>query len=168
MHIHPLIDPNWLSDPRDQEVAVAGYKRAREFFQTRAMKAVTIGDEYSPGAKVSNDADILKQIKTDFDTVHHAACTCRMGRQDDPSAVVDSKARVIGVEGLRAVDASSFALLPPGNPMATVCEYIIHVAGGGCIANRWQICLLRRLPARCSRVRLRGDSSIYIYIYIYI
>lgn len=130
MHDYPLIDPNWLSDPRDQEVAVAGYKRVREFFQTRAMKSVTIGDEYSPGAKVSSDADILKQIKTDFDTVHHAACTCRMGRRDDPTAVVDSKARVIGVEGLRVVDASSFALLPPGNPMATICECTIHVAGG--------------------------------------
>jgi choline dehydrogenase-like flavoprotein len=49
-------------------------------------------------------------------TVWHASCTCKMGKVDDPDAVVDSKARVIGVTGLRVVDASSFALLPPGHP----------------------------------------------------
>ena len=43
-----------------------------------------------------------------------------MGRADDPNAVVDSKARVIGVQGLRVVDASSFALLPPGHPQSTI------------------------------------------------
>lgn len=37
-------------------------------------------------------------------------------------AVVDSQARVIGVRGLRVVDASSFALLPPGHPESTVCK----------------------------------------------
>ena len=55
-------------------------------------------------------------------TVWHAACTCKMGRTDDPDAVVDSKARVIGVTGLRVVDASSFALLPPGHPQ--VCALL--------------------------------------------
>lgn len=45
-----------------------------------------------------------------------------MGKLDDPDAVVDSKARVIGVKGLRVVDASSFAILPPGHPQATICE----------------------------------------------
>lgn len=48
--------------------------------------------------------------------------TGRMGKLDDPMAVVDSKARVIGTQGLRVVDASSFALLPPGHPESTVCE----------------------------------------------
>ena len=43
-----------------------------------------------------------------------------MGRVDDPMAVVDSKARVIGVNNLRVVDASAFPLLPPGHPQATV------------------------------------------------
>jgi choline dehydrogenase-like flavoprotein len=43
-----------------------------------------------------------------------------MGRADDPDAVVDSKAKVIGVTGRRVVDASAFALLPPGHPQSTV------------------------------------------------
>lgn len=46
-----------------------------------------------------------------------------MGRKSDPLAVVDPKARVIGVKNLRVVDASSFALLPPGHPQSTVCEF---------------------------------------------
>jgi choline dehydrogenase-like flavoprotein len=50
----------------------------------------------------------------------HAACTCRTGRANDSLAMVDSKARVIGVNGLRVVDASAFALLPPGHPVSTV------------------------------------------------
>jgi hypothetical protein len=46
-----------------------------------------------------------------------------MGKRSDPKSVVDSKARVIGVGGLRVVDASSFPLLPPGHPSATICEF---------------------------------------------
>jgi choline dehydrogenase-like flavoprotein len=46
-----------------------------------------------------------------------------MGNLTDPMAVVDSQARVIGVNKLRVVDASSFALLPPGHPQSTVCKY---------------------------------------------
>lgn len=45
-----------------------------------------------------------------------------MGTSDDPMAVVDSKARVFGVQGLRVVDASSFPFLPPGHPQSTVCK----------------------------------------------
>lgn len=122
MHDHPLIDPAWLTDPRDQEVAVAGYRRVREMFDTDVMRKILVGPEVYPGRNVSSYDDILKQIRNDFGSVYHAACTCRMGKVDDPTAVVDSKARVIGVKSLRVVDASSFALLPPGHPMATVCR----------------------------------------------
>lgn len=45
-----------------------------------------------------------------------------MGRTNDVNAVVDTKARVIGVKNLRVIDASAFPFLPPGHPMSTVCE----------------------------------------------
>ena len=48
-----------------------------------------------------------------------------MGLSSDPRAVVDSKAKVIGVNSLRVVDASAFPLLPPGHLMATVCEHTL-------------------------------------------
>ena len=45
-----------------------------------------------------------------------------MGQSSDPNAVIDSNFKVFGVQGLRVVDASAFALLPPGNPQSTVCK----------------------------------------------
>ena len=45
-----------------------------------------------------------------------------MGKRNDSMAVVDSKAKVIGVQGLRVVDAAAFPLLPPGHPQSTVCK----------------------------------------------
>jgi 5-(hydroxymethyl)furfural/furfural oxidase len=47
--------------------------------------------------------------------VWHASCTCRMGRADDPMAVVDMEGRVKGVQGLRVVDASVFPVVPCAN-----------------------------------------------------
>lgn len=120
----PLIDPKWLTDPTDISVAVATYKRLRAAFASKAMQGVLADtEEYFPGPSVQTDAQILKVIRDTVMTVWHAACTCRMGKTDDPDAVVDASARVIGVSGLRVVDASSFALLPPGHPQSTVYAF---------------------------------------------
>lgn len=75
-----------------------------------------------PGANVTSDEAILEYIMASAYQNWHASCTCSMGRSDDPMAVVDTHAKVIGVEGLRVVDASSFAVLPPGHPQSTVCK----------------------------------------------
>ncbi|KAJ5628745.1 GMC oxidoreductase [Penicillium lividum] len=116
----PIIDPQWLSHPADRDVVVAGYKRVRQMFSTQAMADVLIGPEYFPGTNVTTDDQILEVIRKSASTVFHAACTCAMGKPNDPNAVVDSQARVFGVQGLRVVDASAFPLLPPGHPMATI------------------------------------------------
>lgn len=119
---HPIVNPNWLTDPRDQEIAIAGFKRARLVFETEEVRKVLKGTEASPGAYVQSDEDILAFIKGSSSPVFHAACTCKMGKLDDPMAVVDSRARVIGVKGLRVVDASALPVLPPGHPQATICN----------------------------------------------
>ncbi|KAJ4359851.1 uncharacterized protein N0V89_000407 [Didymosphaeria variabile] len=117
----PLINPNWLTDPTDVAVALATYKRARQAFQSSAMQpGLADPVEYFPGPEVQTDAQILSTIRDTLQTVWHASCTCRMGKESDVNAVVDSKARVFGVSGLRVVDASSFAVLPPGHPQSTV------------------------------------------------
>ncbi|WYZ35458.1 hypothetical protein EsH8_X_000105 [Colletotrichum jinshuiense] len=117
----PLVNPNWLTHPVDVEVAVAMYKRIREIFNTEAVRSIRAsGFEYWPGSHVETDEQILANIRTSVMSVLHASCTARMGRRDDPMAVIDSSARVIGVEGLRVVDASSLALLPPGHPQALI------------------------------------------------
>ncbi|KAK3300374.1 uncharacterized protein B0H64DRAFT_14039 [Chaetomium fimeti] len=118
----PLINPNFLSAPADVEIAVAGYKRVREFWATEAMRPFLVGEqpEAFPGPEVASDAEILDIIKRSYNTVYHGACTCAMGKPDDPMAVTDAQGRVYGVSGLRVVDASSFPSLPPGHPLATV------------------------------------------------
>ncbi|KAJ4333699.1 hypothetical protein N0V95_009362 [Ascochyta clinopodiicola] len=119
----PIISPNWLTHPTDQEVAVATLKRGREFFNTSAIAPILIGEELLPGQDLpvgSSDEEILAYLQMNIGFNWHASCTCKMGRADDEMAVVDSRARVLGVNGLRVVDASAFPFLPPGHPQATV------------------------------------------------
>ncbi|KAA6411749.1 MAG: versicolorin b synthase [Lasallia pustulata] len=118
---NPIVSPNWLLDARDQEIAVAGFKRARQMFETDAIREIVVGGaEFFPGANVTSDAAILKVVMQTATTVDHAAGTCAMGKETDENAVIDSKARVFGVTGLRVVDASSFPVLPPGHPQGTI------------------------------------------------
>ncbi|KAL8860930.1 MAG: hypothetical protein Q9178_002685 [Gyalolechia marmorata] len=125
--VPPLINPNWLTHRADMDVAIAGFKRVRAFWQSDSMQRFTIGEEAFPGLRqVQTDAQIEDIIKKSMNTIYHAACTCAMGRANDTSAVVDTQGRVFGVEGLRVVDASSFPILPPGHPQATVCMCYAH------------------------------------------
>ncbi len=125
--VNPLINPNYFSDPADVEVAVAGFKRAREFFNSSTIRPFRADDkEAFPGLEVSTDAEIEQIIKESFQTIFHASCTCAMGLPNDPMAVVDSAARVYGVSNLRVVDASAFPFVPAGHPMGTVCKFFIR------------------------------------------
>jgi choline dehydrogenase len=116
----PLINPGWLSNPGDVEVAIQAIKRGRDFFGASAMQPVLVGEELLPGKNITTDAEIAEFVHQYVATVWHASGTCAMGKVDDPMAVVDSNARVIGVNSLRVVDASAFPFLPPGHPQATI------------------------------------------------
>lgn len=116
----PIINPNWLTHPTDKELAVIAFKRARQAFASNFMGRVRQGNEYFPGVDTATDEQILANYANTLLTVWHAACTCAMGKANDPKAVLDSKARVLGVKGLRVVDASSFPILPPGHPQSTI------------------------------------------------
>jgi choline dehydrogenase len=116
--IQPEINPNWLTAPEDVDIAVAGFKRARQIWSQ--IQNVTIGPEYLPGPNVTSDEEIVEFMRESAFTLYHASATCKMGKKGDAMAVVDSKARVFGVQGLRVVDASAFPFLPPGHPQATV------------------------------------------------
>ena len=119
---NPVISPNWLSDPRDQDVAIAAFHEGRRLFSTNAIAPIVLGESF-PGKNITTDSQILELIKSSVNSVYNAVGTNRMGKVDDPTAVVDSKGRVIGVKDLRVVDASIFPFLPPGQPLATVCKY---------------------------------------------
>ena len=93
--IHPVVNPNWLADPRDQEVAIAGFKRARAVFQSAAVKPVRVGSEAFPGENFTTDQDILNVIMSSSDTIHHAAGTNRIVMVNDSMAVVDSQGTLL-------------------------------------------------------------------------
>lgn len=84
------------------------------------MQGVIIGPEAYPGAGVTSDRDLLGAIQRSAQTIWHASATNKMGRLDDPMAVFDPRCRVIGVQGLRVVDASAFPFPPPGQPQSLV------------------------------------------------
>ncbi|PYH47053.1 GMC family oxidoreductase [Aspergillus saccharolyticus JOP 1030-1] len=116
----PVVNPNWLTTQTDIEVALALFKRTRDIWASDPLQNITTGPEYYPGTNVTTDEQILDVIRSSLITVWHASCTCKMGAREDAMAVVDSEARVHGVQRLRVVDASAFPILPPGHPTSTV------------------------------------------------
>lgn len=73
----PLIDPNWLSDPADQEMAVAAFKRIRAMVDTDIIQSVIIGEEEFPGRdNVTTDEEILNHIRDNGIEIFHASATC--------------------------------------------------------------------------------------------
>ncbi|KAF9892861.1 hypothetical protein FE257_000450 [Aspergillus nanangensis] len=125
MNTLPAIDPRWLVDPTDKEMAIQAFRRGREVWKKLAEMGVADPMEYFPGPHVTTDQQIFDFIQQSMTTVYHASCTCKMGRRDPMGyrysmAVIDSKARVYGVKRLRVVDSSSFPFLPPGHPQSVV------------------------------------------------
>lgn len=76
--------------------------------------------EFRPGADVHSDDEILAFVKQFGTTIFHPSCTTKMGRRDDPMAVVDERLRVHGIAGLRVVDCSVMPTLVSGNTNAPV------------------------------------------------
>ena len=71
--------------------------------------------EIQPGADVQTDEELNVFISEHVESAYHPCGTCRMGRRDDPNAVVDPTGQVIGVEGLRVADSSIFPRITNGN-----------------------------------------------------
>jgi choline dehydrogenase len=101
----PLADPDLLA-------LVSGVKFVREIERyARQHLSPTPVTEVWPGPSVASDEDLATFLRKET-WGHHACCTDKMGKQDDPSAVVDARFRVIGARGLRVVDASVFPEIP--------------------------------------------------------
>jgi len=112
----PSIDPNYLATPDDQRIAVEGIRITRRISAQPALKPYS-PEEFLPGPQV-RDGDEAAMVKAAGDigtTIFHPVGTARMGRADDPNAVVDARLRVIGIEGLRVVDASVMPSITSGN-----------------------------------------------------
>ena len=110
----PLIRFNYMSHPDDWTEMRACVRLTREIFAQAAF-APYRGAELQPGADVVDDAAIDDFIRAKVESAYHPSCSCRMGAADDPMAVVDEQARVIGVDGLRVVDSSIMPAITTGN-----------------------------------------------------
>ncbi len=114
---HPIIRPEYLSDPRDQQAHIDGMRIAREIMATDLMRAV-VTEELTPGADMQSDDELLAYALETGVTLYHPVSTCRMGPNPENGDVVDAQLRVYGVQGLRVVDASIMPELISGNTNA--------------------------------------------------
>ena len=113
----PLVQPNYLADPRDQGVLLAALKLARRLMAAPAMARYFAG-EILPGPTVASDDELLDFARRRGSTAYHLVGTCKMGPAGDPLAVVDGTLKVRGVQGLRVVDASVMPQVPSANTLA--------------------------------------------------
>ncbi|MEM9431750.1 MAG: choline dehydrogenase [Pseudomonadota bacterium] len=110
----PVIRFNYMSHDQDWEDFRTCIRLTREIFSQEAFKPF-VRHEIQPGAALQTDAELNGFIRDHAESAYHPCGTCRMGRADDPGAVVDPACRVIGVEALRVVDSSIFPRIPNGN-----------------------------------------------------
>ena len=106
-----------MSDPLDQQTAVAGIRWARELASQPAL-AQYIEHELEPGEALQSDEEILEFARETGGTIYHPVGTCKMGIDGDANAVVEATLRVRGVERLRVIDASVMPRLVSGNTNA--------------------------------------------------
>ena len=110
----PLIAPNYLSTDRDRHVAANALRLTRRIVGSPAL-ARYAPKEILPGLQFQTEEELVKAAGEVGTTIFHPVGTCRMGTVDDPAAVVDARLRVIGLEGLRVVDASVMPVITSGN-----------------------------------------------------
>jgi choline dehydrogenase len=110
----PQIRFNYMSHPDDWAEFRACIRLTREIFAEEAM-APHVARELSPGSTAQSDEELDAFIRDHAESAYHPCGTARIGRRDDPMAVVDPETRVIGVEGLRVADSSIFPRITNGN-----------------------------------------------------
>ena len=111
---HPLIDPNYLAEENDRIDLRKAVHLTREIFAAKSFDEFR-GREISPGEDIKSDSAIDEWIRAKGDTAYHPCCTCKMGGDGDPMAVVNSEGKVRGIDGLRIADASVMPSMSSGN-----------------------------------------------------
>lgn len=134
----PKIVFNYMSEAKDWEDFRTCIRLTREIFAQDAF-APFVKHEIQPGEAVQSDEELDAFIAEHAESAYHPCGTCKMGRVDDPMAVVDPECRVIGVEGLRVADSSIFPRITNGNlngPSIMVGEKASdHILGGDMLAK---------------------------------
>ncbi|XP_024867342.1 glucose dehydrogenase [FAD, quinone]-like [Temnothorax curvispinosus] len=111
VNVKPEIVPNYFDDPDDVRTMIAGIRTALSIGRTKAMQALDsqfLNITYTECNNYKYDSDAYWEcaIRILSMTLYHTCGTCKMGPRGDPTAVVDPRLKVIGIEGLRVADAS--------------------------------------------------------------
>jgi choline dehydrogenase len=124
----PAISPNYLSTDEDRKVAADSLRVTRNIMSQAAM-APFEPEEFKPGAQYQSDEELARLAGDIASTIFHPVGTTRMGRENDPMAVVNSRLQVRGIRGLRVVDAGVMPLITSGNtnsPTLMIAEKAAH------------------------------------------
>ncbi|WP_366658253.1 GMC family oxidoreductase N-terminal domain-containing protein [Fodinicurvata sp. EGI_FJ10296] len=115
----PVIDNNYLGDPDDLRLSIAGLRASRAMLTAEPLKSM-ITSEIHPGDSATDDEALAAHCRRTVKTNYHPSGTARMGADDDPMAVLTPDLAVRGVRGLRVIDASMMPNIVSGNTNATV------------------------------------------------
>ncbi|MEM5582943.1 GMC family oxidoreductase N-terminal domain-containing protein [Roseibium sp. AS2] len=132
----PKISPNYLATEEDRKIAADSLRQVREIMSQDALKAYQ-PEEFKPGVQFRSDEDLAKLAGDIANTIFHPVGTVKMGREDDPDAVLDPQLRLKGVAGLRVVDASIMPEITSGNTNSPTLM-IAEKAAGWILADRSQ------------------------------
>ncbi len=124
----PAIAPNYLSTEEDRRIAAESLRQVRKIVSQPAL-AKYQPEEWKPGLQFQSDEELARLAGDIANTIFHPVGTTKMGRDDDPMAVVDSHLKVRGIEGLRVVDAGIMPKITSGNTNAPTLMIAEKAAG---------------------------------------
>jgi choline dehydrogenase len=113
----PLVNPNYCGDPWDIAHLRAGLRVARAILRAAPLRDI-VREEIAPGREADSDEALDAYVRGAVRTDYHPVGTCRMGRADDPMAVVTADLSVRGIAGLRVIDASVMPRIVSANTNA--------------------------------------------------
>jgi len=113
-HQKPNIEFNYISTEQDKQDWRDCIRLTREILAQPAMDDYR-GEEIQPGADITSDEAIDAWIRQNVESAYHPSCTCKMGADNDPMAVLNQACQVRGIESLRVIDSSVFPTIPNGN-----------------------------------------------------
>lgn len=112
--VSPSIAFNYLSTEQDRQDWRDCIRLTREILAQPALDTYR-DEEIQPGEEIQSDDDIDSWVKQNVESAYHPSCSCKMGADDDPMAVVNEQCQVRGIQALRVVDSSIFPSIPNGN-----------------------------------------------------
>jgi choline dehydrogenase-like flavoprotein len=126
--VQPFLDYRYLTDPFDRERMREGIRMAAQLGEHPALRELILERVTPSDEELASDEALDAWLMKYTGTSHHVSCTCKMGPDSDPMAVVDQYCKVYGLQGLRVADASVMPDVIRANTNATTVMIAEKVA----------------------------------------